>query len=141
MRIRIAGSAVTIPPVSPFWMSSHDMPRALPEMTAATSAPKIRGMWPDDLSAFLVSDEARLTATDRELVQTAAQSRLPAIRTGIILSSEPLFAAMFGFLLAGDRLLVLQWGGAGMIVVAIFVAELLPAWRRRRAEEAERARR
>ena len=44
MRIRIAGRAAMIPLVIPFWMSGHGMPRTPAEMTAATMAPKMRGM-------------------------------------------------------------------------------------------------
>ncbi|MDQ3378137.1 MAG: DMT family transporter, partial [Actinomycetota bacterium] len=38
------------------------------------------------------------------LVQTTVQQRIPAARTAIILTMEPVFAALFGYWLAGDRL-------------------------------------
>jgi len=45
-------------------------------------------------------------------------------RTGVIFSSEPLFAAFFGFLLLGETLQGLQWVGAALIVGAMALARL-----------------
>jgi len=56
--------------------------------------------------------------------QTAAQRRLPAIRTALILTMEPVFATFFGRLLAGDRLAALQWVGAALMVAALLAASL-----------------
>jgi hypothetical protein len=47
MRMRMAGRAVTIPPVSPFWMSGHGILRERPARRAATIPPNMRGMWPE----------------------------------------------------------------------------------------------
>lgn len=59
-------------------------------------------------------------------VQTYAQRHAPPARTALILASEPAFAGLFGYLLAGDRLSALAWLGAGLIMSAIVVVELLP---------------
>lgn len=59
-------------------------------------------------------------------VQTFAQQRLSAVETGLIILAEPIFAALFGWLLAGDRLTGLQCLGAGLMVAAVFAAELYP---------------
>jgi len=56
--------------------------------------------------------------------QTAAQRKLPAIRTALILTLEPVFATFFGWLLAGDRLAALQWVGGGLMVAALLAASL-----------------
>jgi len=45
----------------------------------------------------------------------------------ILLTTEPLFAGLFGYLLAGDRLGALQILGAAMILGAVVLAELVPA--------------
>src|ERR687885_1252841 len=42
------------------------------------------------------------------LVQTKVQQHVPAARTAIILTMEPVFAALFGYWLAGDRLVAVQ---------------------------------
>jgi drug/metabolite transporter (DMT)-like permease len=59
-------------------------------------------------------------------VQTYAQIHASAVRTALILASEPVFAGVFGYALAGDRLTPLAWLGAGLIVVTILAVELLP---------------
>ena len=63
-------------------------------------------------------------------LQTYVQQRLSASRTAIILTMEPVFAVLFGYLLAGDRLSWIQVGGAVLILVAIATSEVLPALRR-----------
>jgi len=65
-------------------------------------------------------------------VQTFVQQRLPAVQTAMIILLEPLFAALFGYLLAGDRLNGLQVLGAALITGSVFVAELYPLLRRAR---------
>jgi drug/metabolite transporter (DMT)-like permease len=65
-------------------------------------------------------------------IQTFVQRRLSALRTGIIITTEPLFAALFGYLLAGDRLTGIQLVGAGLLMSAIATSEIVPAWQRTR---------
>jgi drug/metabolite transporter (DMT)-like permease len=60
-------------------------------------------------------------------VQTFVQQRIPAARTAVILTMEPVFAALFGYWLAGDRLIALQVFGAVLILSALLVCEVLPA--------------
>jgi drug/metabolite transporter (DMT)-like permease len=62
-------------------------------------------------------------------VQTYAQRHAPPARTALILASEPAFAGLFGFGFAGDRLTALGWVGAGLIVAAIVVVDLVPRLR------------
>jgi drug/metabolite transporter (DMT)-like permease len=57
------------------------------------------------------------------LVQTWAQRRTSATRTALAFAMEPVWAALFGFWLAGDRLGALAWGGAALIMAGIVVAE------------------
>ena len=64
------------------------------------------------------------------LVQTTAQQHIPAARTAIILTMEPVFAALFGYWLAGDRLVAVQIFGALMILSALVIGEVLPVLRR-----------
>jgi drug/metabolite transporter (DMT)-like permease len=66
-------------------------------------------------------------------VQTFVQRRIPAARTAIILTMEPVFAALFGYWLAGDRLSAVQFGGAALILSALVIGEILPALAKRRA--------
>jgi drug/metabolite transporter (DMT)-like permease len=57
------------------------------------------------------------------LVQTWAQRSLSATRTALAFAMEPVWAALFGFWLAGDRLGALAWAGATLIMAGIVVAE------------------
>jgi drug/metabolite transporter (DMT)-like permease len=62
-------------------------------------------------------------------VQTFAQQHAPPARTALILASEPAFAGLFGWLLAGDRLSATSLLGAGLIMAAIVAVEALPRLR------------
>ena len=64
------------------------------------------------------------------LVQTTVQQYIPAARTAIILTMEPVFAALFGYWLAGDRLVAVQIFGALMILSALVIGEVVPVLRR-----------
>jgi drug/metabolite transporter (DMT)-like permease len=59
-------------------------------------------------------------------VQTTAQRHLSAVRAAIILTLEPVFAGLFGYLLAGDRLGATQIAGAGLILGAVLLSEVVP---------------
>lgn len=57
------------------------------------------------------------------LVQTWAQRRTSATRTALLYAAEPVFAGVFGYALAGDRLGALGWTGCAVILAGIAVAE------------------
>jgi drug/metabolite transporter (DMT)-like permease len=57
------------------------------------------------------------------LVQTWAQREMSATRTALVFAAEPVYAGLFGFLLAGDRLGALGWAGCAFILVGIVVSE------------------
>lgn len=62
-------------------------------------------------------------------VQTRVQKRLSAARTAVILTTEPLFAAGFGYLLNHEVLSGIELTGGGLIFLAMLVSELgLPGW-------------
>jgi drug/metabolite transporter (DMT)-like permease len=66
------------------------------------------------------------------LVQTRAQTVLSAQKVALLLIFETIFAGLFGYLLAGDRLSAINVTGALMIISAILISELrLPRFRRR----------
>ncbi len=58
------------------------------------------------------------------ILQTYAQRVVPAHLTALIFVLEPVFAAGFAAVLIGERLGALGWIGAGLILVAMLVAEL-----------------
>jgi drug/metabolite transporter (DMT)-like permease len=57
------------------------------------------------------------------LAQAWAQRRTSATRTALIFALEPVFAGVFGYALAGDRLGTLGWAGCAVILGGIAVAE------------------
>jgi drug/metabolite transporter (DMT)-like permease len=59
--------------------------------------------------------------------QTFVQQRLPAVRTAVILTTEPVFATFFGYVLAGERLTGVQIAGAAVMVAAVVTAEAASA--------------
>jgi drug/metabolite transporter (DMT)-like permease len=79
------------------------------------------------------------------LVQAWAQRRTTATRTALLFALEPVFAGIFGYALAGDRLGALGWAGCAVILAGIVVAEpaaarvLARATRRSAATEGARA--
>jgi len=80
-------------------------------------------VWPAIVLTGVVGTAGGFTA------QTAAQRCLPAVRVALILSMEPVFAALFGYWLAGDRLRPLQVLGAVLMVAALAAATLWQAKR------------
>jgi drug/metabolite transporter (DMT)-like permease len=57
------------------------------------------------------------------LVQTWAQRRTSATRTALAFTLEPVWAALFGITIAGDRLGALGWAGCAVIMAGIVLAE------------------
>jgi drug/metabolite transporter (DMT)-like permease len=57
------------------------------------------------------------------LAQTWAQQRTSATRTALAFSLEPVWAAIFGYALAGDRLGAVGWLGCATIMAGIVLAE------------------
>ena len=67
-----------------------------------------------------------LASAGAYLVQTTVQQHIPAARTAIILTMDPVFAAIFGYWLAGDRLVALQIFGGVLILSALVIGEVVP---------------
>jgi drug/metabolite transporter (DMT)-like permease len=57
------------------------------------------------------------------LVQSWAQRSTSATRTALAFAMEPVWTALFGYTLAGDRLGALGWGGCAAILSGIILAE------------------
>src|SRR5471030_1496200 len=57
------------------------------------------------------------------VVQTWAQKTTSATRTALLFTLEPVWAALFGYTLAGDRLGWAGWGGCAVIMAGIVLAE------------------
>jgi drug/metabolite transporter (DMT)-like permease len=57
-------------------------------------------------------------------IQVSMQRFTSAVHTVLIFSLEPVFAAIFGVWLHGDRLQAIAWTGAALILAGMLVAEL-----------------
>lgn len=62
--------------------------------------------------------------------QVVAQRHTHEADAALLLSSETVFAALFGALLAGDRLSPVGWAGCALILGSIVTAQLVPLFRR-----------
>jgi drug/metabolite transporter (DMT)-like permease len=81
---------------------------------------------PDSSAWFAILYMALIAGAGAMLMQTWAQSHLPAARAAIVMTTEPVFAAAFAVLLGVD---VLSWRmlvGGGLILAAMYLVELLP---------------
>lgn len=81
---------------------------------------------PDPKAWFAVLYMALIAGAGALLMQTWAQSHLPAARAAIVMTTEPVFAAAFAVALGSD---VLSWRmllGGGLILAAMYLVELMP---------------
>lgn len=93
---------------------------------------------PADSRAWIAVGFLALAATVYGfLAQTWAQAHMSATRAAVILTAEPMFAALTGAV-AGDRLLPRQLLGAALVLAAMYLVELTPA--RKGGREAAEAR-
>jgi len=60
-------------------------------------------------------------------VQSVAQRFTSATHTALIFAMEPVFAALFAYLLAGERLGPRRWAGCALILAGMLVAEVGPS--------------
>ncbi|MCU0607785.1 MAG: DMT family transporter [Candidatus Edwardsbacteria bacterium] len=87
----------------------------------AVETPRLQltpGLW---LDLFVTSVLATVGAL---AIQFTWQRRTDAARAAVIYTMEPLFAALFAFLVAGERMNGAGWLGAGLILVGMLASEL-----------------
>jgi len=82
--------------------------------------PPDRGAWLAILYMALIAGAGAM------LMQTWAQSHLPAARAAIVMTTEPVFAAAFAVLLGVDALSWRMVVGGGLILAAMYLVELMP---------------
>ena len=63
------------------------------------------------------------------VLQTWAQAHLPATRAAIVMTMEPVFAALFAVLLGGEQFTVRMLVGGALVVAAMLLAQLGPGRR------------
>ena len=80
--------------------------------------------WPTPEVWFALIVTGVLATAAAFLIQTFVQQRLSPVRTVVIISMEPVFAALFGSWLAGDRLTWIQIVGAVLMVGVVLLVEV-----------------
>jgi drug/metabolite transporter (DMT)-like permease len=58
------------------------------------------------------------------LMQTAMQRFTTATRTALVFAMEPVFAALFAFIIAGEMLTSIAWIGGFLIICGMAIAEI-----------------
>lgn len=80
--------------------------------------------WPRSLTFWKGTLITAILATSLAFwLQNRFQPHSTAARTAIIFSAEPVFAAVFGYLLLGERLRGVQWLGALFILGAMLISQ------------------
>jgi drug/metabolite transporter (DMT)-like permease len=87
--------------------------------SGGVSLPADGGQWASLLYMALVAGAVALWA------QTWAQSHLSAARAAIVMTLEPVFAALFAVLLGGESLTARMLLGGGLVLAAMYAVELL----------------
>lgn len=95
-------------------------------LSLAREAPLPR---PDGQVIFVALFTGLLATTFAFTVQTAAQRVTSASHTALIFSTEPVFGALFSYLLVGEVLAARALVGCGLILAGMIVAEWRPASR------------
>jgi drug/metabolite transporter (DMT)-like permease len=95
-------------------------------LTGDLIAPPSRLVW----TALVVT--ALVASALGFLIQTYAQKWTTPARTALLIATEPAFAGLFGYLLKGEKLSVLGWTGAALIMASIVAVEVSAAGRKGR---------
>ncbi len=95
-------------------------------LPGGVALPPDRGTWASVLYMALVAGALALVA------QTWAQAHLPAARAAIVMTTEPVFAALFAVAFGGERLGPRVLLGGALVLAAMYLVEVGPRRRRRR---------
>jgi drug/metabolite transporter (DMT)-like permease len=94
--------------------------------TDGVTLPPTGGAWVAVVYMALVAGAGAL------LVQTWAQSHLTATRAAIVMTTEPVFAALFAVLFGGEVLGIRVVFGGALVLAAMYIVELAPRLAERR---------
>ena len=86
--------------------------------------------WPEIVYAGVFSSGLAFT------LQIVGQRHTTAPQAAIFLSSEALFAALFGALILGERIAPIGFLGCGLIFASMLAVELVPMWQQGRGRAA-----
>ena len=108
-----------------FGMSAVQMV-AIAIVCLLATAPHGPRLPPDRSAWFAVLYMALIAGAGAMLMQTWAQSHLPATRAAIVMTTEPVFAAGFAVAFGSDLLTWRMLVGGGLVLAAMYTVELMP---------------
>ena len=108
-----------------FGMSAVQMV-AIAIVCLLVTAPHGPRLPPDRSAWFAVLYMALIAGAGAMLMQTWAQSHLPATRAAIVMTTEPVFAAGFAVAFGSDLLTWRMLVGGGLVLAAMYTVELMP---------------
>lgn len=109
------------------WEQSYWHSRRLVEAGAGVAGLMPPGVWGAAAFTGVVVTAGGL------LVQTRAQRETSAVHAALIFSLEPVFALLFGYLLAGERLGLTEAMGSALVLLGMLVSEVEQSFPIRRA--------
>jgi drug/metabolite transporter (DMT)-like permease len=89
----------------------------------AFSAPNISFLWEQPQVLGALAYTGLITTALAIYWESVALEKMPASEMAVILSLEPLAAALFAYLLLGETFGAVAWGGGGLILAACLTAE------------------
>ena len=114
-RYSTASSANGLATVQAFTITAVAATAALP---GGITLPSTGSQWASLLYMALIAGAVALWA------QTWAQSHLPATRAAIVMTMEPVFAALFAVVFGGESLTARMLVGGALVLTAMYVVEL-----------------
>jgi drug/metabolite transporter (DMT)-like permease len=88
------------------------------------------GLLTNPVVLFAVAATGILATALAFSIQTWAQGIIPATNIAVIITLEPVFAWLTAFFVLHESLQLRRAFGAGLVLLGILAAELLPRWRR-----------
>jgi drug/metabolite transporter (DMT)-like permease len=123
--LHIVGLGQWSRPGEAFGMSAIQMV-AIATVCLLATAPHGPMLPPDRSAWFAVLYMALIAGAGAMLMQTWAQTHLPATRAAIVMTTEPVFAAAFAVAFGGDLLSWRMLVGGALVLAAMYLVELMP---------------
>lgn len=112
-------------PGEAFGMSAVQMV-AIAAVCLLATAPHGPTLPPDRNAWLAILYMALIAGAGAMLMQTWAQSHLPATRAAIVMTTEPVFAAAFAVAFGSDLLTWRMLAGGALVLAAMYLVELMP---------------
>lgn len=113
-----------------YWLTTIQLGAValLSAATAAVGGHPLQNVHPDTVWATIIC--ALFATIFAFLVQTSMQRYISPAKTALIFCTEPVFAAIYAWIAAGERLGPIALSGALLILAGMLIAEGILPWRR-----------